>query len=98
MAPTLTPGSIKSAHDLRQKLERDATLLDEEVSSDRLFNFAVTGYSLIDWVKHDPALPSTVRDPREIESLYQDVWLKICGDVATGAKHFELTHRTPLTA
>jgi hypothetical protein len=28
-----------------------------EVTTDRFFDFVITGYSLIDWVKKDPAMP-----------------------------------------
>jgi hypothetical protein len=34
---------LKTPRDLLEKLKRDATLLDDEVTSDRFFNFAVTG-------------------------------------------------------
>lgn len=47
---------LASPHDLFAKLKRDAALLIEDrVSSGRFFNFVITGYSFIDWVKVDPA-------------------------------------------
>lgn len=88
---------LKCARDLLSKLERDAQLLDQEVTSDRFFNFVVTGYSLIDWIKNDPSVPALAKVPPEIESLYKDRWLKICGDIATASKHLTLTRRTPVT-
>jgi hypothetical protein len=91
----LTAG-LNSAKDLLMKLERDAKLLDEEVTSDRFFNFVVTGYSLIDWVKNDPVVPANAKTTAE--SLRRDTWLKICGDIATASKHFTLTRRKPVTA
>jgi hypothetical protein len=42
-------------------LQRDAAGLEEEVTSDRLFNFVVTGYSMIDWVENDPNVPPAAR-------------------------------------
>ena len=47
--------------DLFLKLEREATALNEEVTRDRFFNFVVTGYSLIDWIKNDPSVPSSAK-------------------------------------
>jgi hypothetical protein len=43
--------ALSSIRDLFAKLERDAALLDEEVTADRAFNFVVTGYSMIDYGK-----------------------------------------------
>ena len=53
---SLTYG-LQTARDLLEKLRRDAKLLDDEVSSDRFFNFVIAGYSLIHWVKKDPSVP-----------------------------------------
>ncbi len=95
MTDRLLPGSLRSAADLLQKVRRDAALLDDEVTSDRFFNFVVTAYSLIDWIDHDPTVPIAAKAPAEIAALRADQWLLLCGDAATGAKHFKLTRRTP---
>lgn len=87
---------LGTAKELVEKLRRDAALLDEEVTSDRFFNFVVTGYSLIDWLKNDPAVPAAAK--AVVSSLYSDPWLKVCGDLATASKHFVLTTRVPVTA
>ncbi len=87
---------LETAKDLRDKLRRDSVLLDKEVTSDALFNFVVTGYSLIDWIKHDSNVPSHARSSEEITNLYEDKWLKVCGDLATSAKHFKITKRKPV--
>jgi hypothetical protein len=79
---------LQNARDLFEKLKRDAALLDEEVTSDRFFNFVVTGYSIIDWLKHEPSVPQAAT-----EAMYGDRWIKICGDLATASKHFKLTTR-----
>jgi len=83
------------AVDLFGKLKRDAEALDEEVSADRFFNFVVTGYSLIAWVRHDTTLSATAKS--EVCTLRKDHWIKVCGDLSTAAKHFELTDRKPIT-
>lgn len=92
---TLTPG-LMSAVDLFHKLQRDISRLDKEVSSDCFFDFVITGYSLIDWVKNDPSLPATVRSQSEIDQLHAEPWLKVCGDLANASKHFKLTRRSPV--
>lgn len=87
--------NLITARDLLAKLGRDAQALDDEVTVDRLFNFVVTGYSMIDWIKNDPSVPQSAKD--SVNDLYGDKWLKICGDVATAAKHFEVTKRPTIT-
>lgn len=81
---TLTYG-LRNARDLLEKLKRDAALLHDEVTSDRFFNFVVTGYSIADWLKHEPSVPRSDVDP-----MYKNQWIKICGDLANASKHFEL--------
>jgi hypothetical protein len=66
---SLTYG-LSTAKELLEKLQRDAALLDEEVTSDRFFNFVVTGYSLIDWVKNDPVVPAAAKVV--VSSFYSD--------------------------
>jgi hypothetical protein len=80
---------LKTAKDLFQKLQRDADLLGDKITSDRFFNFVVTAYSLIDWIQEDPSVPATAkaallqfRTTREI---------LICRDLANASKHFQLS-------
>lgn len=88
---------LSSAKDLHAKLHRDAALLEKEVTSDGLFNFVVTGYSLVDWVKKDTSVPAAARTAKEVDVLYADRWLEVCGDLATAAKHFTFKKRIPIT-
>jgi len=90
--PTPLPLPLSSSRDLFGKLQRDAALLEQEVTTDRFFNFVITGYSLIDWVRKDPAMTGV---NIAIDALRAD--LKICGELANAAKHFRLTRRTPVT-
>lgn len=85
----LTPG-LHTVRDVFAKLKRDAALLNEAITEDRFFNFVVTGYSLIDWVKNDPAVPASAKAKAVVDGLHKDTWLKVCGDLATASKHFEL--------
>jgi hypothetical protein len=90
--PTPLPLPLSSARELFEKLKRDAALLDAEVTTDRFFNFVITGYSIIDWCKVDPTLSAL-----NVQTLYDDHWLKICGDLANASKHFQLTKRQSIT-
>ena len=87
---------LTSPRDLFGKLQRDASLLKDEVTSDRLFNFVITGYSMIDWIKNDLSVPRSAKAGRA--DLYGDRSLKVCGDLANGCKHFTLTRGTPVTS
>jgi hypothetical protein len=89
---------IETTRELFEKLKRDAAALKEEVSSDNFFNFVVTGYSMIDWVKNDPTVPAKAKEKQVIDALYQEHWLKVCGDLAIAVKHFKLTSRNPITS
>jgi hypothetical protein len=51
---------------------------------------------LIDWIKHDPAVPASAK--ADVQGLYDDYWLRLCGDLATAAKHFQLTTRVPVAS
>ena len=94
MPSTSLPIPLASPRDLFAKLKRDASLLvDDEVTTDRFFNFVITGYSLIDWIKADPAFAHL-----SAQALYDNQWLKVCGDLATASKHFQLTKRQPITS
>jgi hypothetical protein len=88
---------IFSIRDLFAKLQRDAAHLDQEVTSDGFYNFVVTGYSMIDWVKNDPIVPHGAKAPAVVKSLYDDKSLRVCGDLATACKHFAFTTRQPIT-
>ena len=70
-------------------------MLDELVTSDRFFNFVVTAYSLVDWVKNYRLTP--VAALTAIPNLYTDQWIKVCGDIANASKHFTLSRRVPVT-
>jgi hypothetical protein len=92
----LTLGLLRNPRDLLEKLKRDADLLNQGMTSDRLFNFAVTGYSIIDWIENDTFIKEAVR--LAVSEMRQDQWIKICGDIATACKHFTLDARKPITA
>ncbi len=80
---------LNSVRDLFAKLQRDAYLLEEEVTTDRFFNFVVTGYSMVHWIRNDPSVPQAAKT--QYGNLHKDYWLSICGDIANACKHFTLT-------
>jgi hypothetical protein len=43
----------------------------------------------------DLTVPQSAREQTVIEAIRRDPWLLLCGDAATGAKHFKLTQRVP---
>lgn len=87
--------AIKTSRDLHAKLQRDAKALQEEVSSDRLFNFFVTAWSLVDWIKSDDSVPSDAKAARD--TLQSDPLLQVCRDLANGCKHHTITRYDALT-
>jgi hypothetical protein len=87
---------LKSPRDLLEKLKRDAKLLVQDITSDKFFNFVVTGYSIIDWVRNDASISQSAKSA--VNNLYNDPWIKVCGDLANASKHFTLDKRKPITA
>lgn len=72
--PAPLPLPLLSSQDLFAKLQRDAALLvDDEVTTDRFFNFVITGYSLIDWVKVDASLAGIDTKRLREESMAKDL-------------------------
>ncbi|SOF00913.1 hypothetical protein SAMN05446635_8987 [Burkholderia sp. OK233] len=84
---SLTPG-FASPRDLLEKLARDLDLMRTEVTADRFFNFAVTGYSVCDWVDHDPSVPASAKSA--LMQFRTGTDLKVCRDIANSLKHFSL--------
>lgn len=81
---------LASIHDIYEKLQRDGAALDDEVTIERVFNFAATAYFMIEWVRNDPSVSQIIKNHGIIDTLYSDHWLKVCGDLATARQHFKL--------
>ncbi len=79
---------LRTARDLLAKLERDAALLRQEVSSDRFFNFVVTAYSVVDWIQNDPSVTQPAKS--DIQRFRSTQSILICRDLANSSKHFTL--------
>jgi len=81
--------AIQTSRDLYAKLGRDASSVHDEVSSDRLFNFFVTAWSLVDWLKSDESVPHEAKAARD--TIQNDPLLQVCRDLANGCKHHTIT-------
>lgn len=73
--------------DLLEKLRHDIELLEDEVTSYRFFNLAITGYHIIDWIKNNKTVSGDARDA--VENMYENKYISVCRDVANAIKHFE---------
>lgn len=80
--------------DLFEKLLRDAEKLEAEVSSDHLFNFALTARHLAEWMERDRSLAREAR--RRLARLTQSPSFRLCTELANACKHFTLRNRTLL--
>ncbi|MDD5066275.1 MAG: hypothetical protein PHF84_04450, partial [bacterium] len=81
--------SLKDSQDLYDKLTIDYNELLNEVNSRSVFNFVVTAYHLIEWMKKDKRFAfGDIQD--EISEIKNHEYYKICRDLANASKHFEL--------
>lgn len=78
---------LKGWRDLFKKLERDGELLEQEVNSDRFFNFVVTAYHLCEWVEKDPHVAGTVKN--DVKTVRKNKHIAICRDIANASKHVQ---------
>lgn len=81
---------LNSTHDLLEKLRSDVKLLEEQVTSYRFFNFVITGYHIIDWIKNDERIQESTR--KAAMEMYKNEYVSICRDLANASKHFEIDY------
>lgn len=81
---------LASIHDIYEKLQRDGVALNDDVTIERVFNFVATAYFMVEWVKNDPSVSQIIKNHGIIDDLYNDHWLKVCGDLAAARQHFKL--------
>ncbi|MBB5459013.1 hypothetical protein [Paraburkholderia sp. Cpub6] len=84
---------------LLEKAERDGAALtqalsncDESAVHDSLFNFAITAYHLVDWVK---TLRPEVDISKVSDLLEGSECLRACRDLCNASKHIDLTKYPP---
>jgi len=84
--------SFNSVRDLMAKLEREAKALnDEAVTGDRFFNFAITGYSMIDWVKQVPSVPASAK---QASAVQERMLVGVNVDTADLLRHWRPSHQS----
>ena len=79
---------LHCARDLLEKLRNDLKLLQEQVTSYRFFNFVITGYHIIDWIKNDEAIHGNIRGA--VKDMYGNEYISVCRDIANASKHYKL--------
>jgi hypothetical protein len=88
---------LNRPEELLDKLERDFERLQDDMGQQAMlytaFDFFVTAYTLVDWVKKHKSLTQA-----QVDALYQEMLIKICADLANGSKHFQLTNPPPKTS
>jgi hypothetical protein len=70
------------------KLRRDHRRLEKQITPDRVFNFVVTGFHVIDWIKNDPTTSAATK--KAVRAMYRRRCISICRDLANASKHFTL--------
>lgn len=88
--------SFEKARNLFDKMSREASVLEEDVSGDKAFNFVVTAYHLKDWIEKDSSVPQAARD--DLRTIRADRHFQICRDLANASKHMVITRYQPSTA
>jgi hypothetical protein len=86
---TQHPG-IHSARDLFEKLNRELTRFERDVSADNFANLVITAYSICDWISNDPTVPASAR--ASLHVVRNTASLLVCRDLANGTKHFQLNY------
>ncbi len=84
---------ITSPRDLLHKAKRDYEKMKADTSTDTIFNFFVTTYHVVDYVKS----LGTVSDSA-IDQLYADADFKLCQFLCNKGKHIKLRSGEPYEA
>jgi hypothetical protein len=78
---------LTKPHDLLDKLMYDLKRLKADAGQQAMlytaYDFFVTTYSLVDWEKNHKQMTSA-----QATTLYNQMIIKICADIANGSKHF----------
>jgi hypothetical protein len=76
---------IRTPRDLLEKAKRDYSHMEAETSTDTVFNFFVTIYHVVDYVKALGTVPEAA-----IKKLYDDPDFKMCQFLCNKGKHIKL--------
>lgn len=84
---------ISSPRDLLEKAKRDYAKMKADTSTDTIFNFFVTTYHVVDYVKALDTVPQSA-----IDGLYDDPDFKMCQFLCNKGKHIKLRQGLPYEA
>ena len=84
---------IASPRDLLAKAKRDYEKMKIDTSTDTIFNFFVTAYHIVDYVKALGTVPQTA-----IDTLYSDTDFRMCQFLCKKGKHIQLRGNEPYEA
>ena len=84
---------ISSPRDLYDKAKGDFQIMTDETSTDTVFNYFVTTYHVMDYVKSLGTIPND-----DIKQIYKDDDFKMCQYLCNKGKHFKLRSVEPYEA
>jgi hypothetical protein len=84
---------LRTPRDLLAKAKRDHAKMEAETSTDTIFNFFVTTYHVVDYVKALGTVPLSA-----IDQLYDDPDFKMCQFLCNKGKHIKLRQGSPFEA
>lgn len=84
---------IVSPRDLLEKAKRDYEKIKIDTSTDTIFNFFVTAYHIVDYVRALGTVAQT-----EIDKLYLDTDFRMCQFLCNKGKHIQLRGNEPYEA
>ena len=76
---------IASPRDLLEKAKRDYEKMKADTSTDTIFNFFVTAYHVLDYVRISGTVPQA-----DIDQLYVDPDFRMCQFLCNKGKHIQL--------
>ena len=83
---------ISSPRDMLEKAKRELARMQTEVNIDTIFNFFVTTYHVMDYVKVQGVAPRTA-----INAMYQDHDFELCRFICNKGKHLILQNGDKVT-
>lgn len=83
------PFLLRTPTDMLEKAKRELVKLTDQTSPDTIFNFFVTAYHVMDYVKRLGTVSQTA-----IDNMYADPDFELCNLICNRGKHLILT-RTP---
>ena len=85
---------MSSPREMLDKAKRELSKMKSDLNPDTIFNFFVTTYHVMDYVKTATRVPS----PSAIKDMYDDEDFKMCQFVCNQGKHSILRTVTPYSA